>query len=108
MRVSNLWPKFETSYRVWIWNEGNTGSTFDHTANVFVAGHIGQMPENAEYCDAGQHWCWCVQYGHNICIAIYIMIEFVEWRVHDDIAKAHGQWEKALRDGRIPNLYNRQ
>lgn len=78
--------------------------TFDYLSNVGRAGLVCQMAQNAENRETGQQTGERVQRRNNGRITVYIVLKAIERRVHNQVAKAHGQREKALRDGRIPNL----
>lgn len=81
-----------------------THITFDYLSDVGRAGLVRQMTQNAEYRETGQQTGERVQRRNNGRITVHIVLEAIERRIHNQVAEAHGQREKALRDGRIPNL----
>lgn len=100
----NLRREGESRNSIWIGNECHSRSTFYDRLDVVGVHFMRQMTQNAENRATGQYWCECVQRSNNRRIAVHIMVEFIERRVHDDIAEANGQREEALHDSLIPHL----
>lgn len=63
-----------------------------------------QVSQNTEDRESRQQWGSCIQQSYNCGIAVHIVTELVEGRVHDDVAKADRQRVEALCDGCIPHL----
>lgn len=100
----DLWQSFEFGDGIGVRDERQAGTSFDHTTNIICANLMRQVSQNTEDRESGQQRGGCVQQSYNCGIAIDIVTELVEGRVHDDVAKADGQRVEALCDGGIPHL----
>lgn len=106
-QISNpiyLRHKLESCNCIGITDECESSAWIDHIANVIGANFMCQMTQNAEYRNARNQRCEGIQRCHNCRIPIHIVFEFIERRVHNQIAKAHGQREETLCNRCIPNL----
>lgn len=108
MKNTNLWYEFKSGNRVWIGYECKTSAAFHHLTDICYAAFVCQMAQYTEYRETCQHRCECVQCGDDRCISVYIVIEAIEWSIHNQITKAYGQWEEALCNCCIPHLMQRK